>query len=51
MKGKVIKAILTIAIVVCFSTTAFQVTGKEKVHSAKEQKIILYMIDSGLGDR
>ncbi|MGU3355426.1 hypothetical protein [Bacillus wiedmannii] len=49
MKNKLIKAVLTIATVACLSITAFQVKEKDKVQSAKEQNIILYMNDPGPG--
>lgn len=49
LRNKLVKTVLTIATVVCLSITAFQVTEKDKVQSAKEQKTTLYMIDPGPG--
>lgn len=49
LKNKFVKVVLSIVVVACFSITTFQVTEKDKVQSAKEQKTILYMIDPGPG--
>lgn len=49
LKNKLLKIVITIATVACLSITAFQVTEKDKVQSAKEQKTTLYMIDPGPG--
>ncbi len=49
LKNKFVKVVLSIVAVACFSITTFQVTEKDKVQSAKEQKTILYMIDPGPG--
>ncbi|EJP84680.1 hypothetical protein [Bacillus cereus] len=51
MKNKLVKTILTIATVAYLSITAFQVTEKDKVQSAKKQKQkqTLYMVDPGPG--
>ncbi|MDZ4584477.1 hypothetical protein [Bacillus cereus] len=49
MKNELVKVVLSITTVVCLSITAFQVTEKDKVQSAKEQKTTLYMIDPGPG--
>lgn len=49
LKNKLVKTILTIATIACLSITAFQVTEKDKVQSAKEQKQTLYMVDPGPG--
>lgn len=49
LKNKLVKTVLTIAIVAFLSITAFQVTEKDKLQSAKEQKTTLYMNDPGPG--
>lgn len=49
LKNELVKVVLSITTVVCLSITAFQVTEKDKVQSAKEQKTTLYMIDPGPG--
>ncbi len=49
LKNKLVKVVLSIMAVSCLSITAFQVTEKDKVQSAKEKKTTLYMIDPGPG--